>query len=305
MNKRTLNGATPIMAALCHGHLKSAKILVENGADMHIKDKNDQSIIHLAASINMHKVIEKILKGKEIENDPNKKPKLDDNDQFENTPLHLACSKGNQESVKVLIALGAAIENKNEDEMTPFLLAAENGHADVVEWLLDKFETNKHLLNDTDEGENSALHLAASRNLSKTVEVLLNHKADFRKRNMKGQTPLDCAAANGSYKCALKILDAGAEIDSIEQKRNGHLTPLQLTAKEGHANVTKLLLERGAKVTSRTWDEKSALELAIEHNHLSVIKVILESDCWKTALSEYSIRKRKMQTPMRMLISEF
>ena len=300
---------TPIMTALSQGYFKSAKILAKEGADLSIKDNNDQTIIHLAASQNKVQVIESILKDDvnpelKLEINPDKKPKIDDNDQFENTPLHLACSNGHRDTVKVLLTLGAEIERKNEDEMTPFLLAAENGHADVVDHLLTLFEKEKHLLNDSDGGGNSALHLAATKNLTKTVEVLLKRKADFRRRNVIGWTPLDCAAANGSYKCVLRILEAGAEVDSMDQRQYEHNTPLHLTAIKGHANVTKLLLERGAKVTLTNHDDKNALELAIEHSNISVAKAILDSHCWRKAMSGLRFKDdgHTPITPMRMLI---
>ena len=298
---------TPIMAAVTNGYLESAGYLAEKNADLKIRDKNDQSIIHLAAKNNKHKVI-KLLQ---------KKSNIDENDLFDNTPLHMACSKGHKLTVEVLLNLGAAIENKNEDERTPFLLAAENGHDDVVECLLDKYESKKplnsekekerkHLLNDSDEDDNSALHLAASKKMTRTVELLLRFKADFRKRNMKGWTPLECAAASGSRKCVLSLLDAGADVDPRRKGKDVE-TPLQLAAIKGHTKVIKLLLERGADVTRENKKKKNALELAIEHGNISVARIILDGEKWREAMS--SSHKRQTtglpETPMRMLIRKF
>ena len=49
------------------------------------------------------------------------------NDRWDNTPLHIACSKGHLDCAVALIDAGAQIDNKNEDEQTPLHLAAKGG----------------------------------------------------------------------------------------------------------------------------------------------------------------------------------
>ena len=101
------------------------------------------------------------------------------------------------------VQAGAESDNKNEDEKTPFHMAAERGHVEVVEYILNN---DKNAKNDCDEDDNTALHLAASNKMTNTVETLLECGSDVRKRNNKDWTPLDCAAAAGSYKCVLRII---------------------------------------------------------------------------------------------------
>ena len=49
------------------------------------------------------------------------------NDRWDNTPLHIASSKGFLDCAMALIDAGAQIDNKNEDEQTPLHLAAKFG----------------------------------------------------------------------------------------------------------------------------------------------------------------------------------
>ena len=293
----TSYGQTAIMAAAVNGHLEIVQYLAEQkGVKLDLKDKNDQTIIHLAAKNNNPEVIEEILK---LDTTPDDFM-VNENDQLDNTPLHLACAAGYLQTCKVLIDHGAEIDNKNEDEQTPFHMAAEAGHSDVVEFIC---EHDKSAVNDVDEDDNSALHLAATNKMTRTVEVLLEHGSDVRKRNDKDWTPLDCAAASGSYKCAAKILEVGADVDPRDRKNT---TPLHLTAIHGHPGVARLLLDNGAKVDIENDEGKSALELAIENGNKAVADVILSSDHWREAMKASSVGKNnRLDTPLRMLIKTF
>ena len=179
-------------------------------------------------------------------------------------------------------------------------MAAERGHVEVVEFILD---VDKNAKNDCDEDDNTALHLAASNKMTDTVKTLLEHGSDVRKKNNKDWTPLDCAAAAGSYKCVLAILQAGSDLDPMDKKKT---TPLHLTAINGHASVTRLLIESGAKIEIENTDGKNALELAIEHGHKAVAEVILASPHWRRAMVSSSIGTNEwLDTPLRMLIRKF
>ena len=296
LDQTTVSGMTPIMAAAAQGHIETVMFLADQGASLEWKDKNDQTIIHLAAQNNQDDVIKAIL---DLESTP-KDFMVNENDQLDNTPLHLACAAGHLDSVKVLIEAGADSDNKNEDEKTPFHMAAERGHVEVVEFILNN---DKNAKNDCDEDDNTALHLAASNKMTNTVETLLECGSDVRKRNNKDWTPLDCAAAAGSYKCVLRILEAGSDLDPMDKKQT---TPLHLTAIHGHANVTRLLMDWGAKIEIENTDGKNALELAIEHGHKAVAEVILGSPHWRKAMISSSIGSNEwLDTPLRMLIRKF
>ena len=75
-----------------------------------------------------------------IENYPDSLSLLHQNDQFDNTPLHIAARYGQVEVVKELLneEYGVDVDNKNEDERTPCHLAARHGHVDVLKLILEK-----------------------------------------------------------------------------------------------------------------------------------------------------------------------
>ena len=121
---------------------------------------------------------------------------LEQNDQFDNTPLHLAAEKGQTESVRELLeeCYGVDIDNKNEDERTPCHLAARHGHVDILKLILKK---DPYAIFDKDEDDNTPLHLAARERHTKAVNFLLSQGASVHKRyldimNQFGSV-LDCA----------------------------------------------------------------------------------------------------------------
>ena len=109
---------------------------------------------------------------------------LQQNDQYDNTPLHLAAEKGQTESVRELLedSYGVDIDNKNEDERTPCHLAARHGHVDIIKLILKK---DPYAIFDKDEDDNTPLHLAARERHTKAVNFLLSQGASVHKRYTK------------------------------------------------------------------------------------------------------------------------
>ena len=69
--------------------------------------------------------------------------------------------------MKSLLARGANIETKDVMSMTPLLVAAKNGHRDIVRVLLD----NGADINETDRGERTCLLLASEENRIEVIQV--------------------------------------------------------------------------------------------------------------------------------------
>ena len=87
-----------------------------------------------------------------------------------------------------------------------------------------------------------------------------------------------CAAATaGDAAGARAALDAGADVDCIEQAPNGwgRLTPLHLASKNGHAAVVALLLERGANAVARDVSTFTPLHLAAEKGDVAIVELLL------------------------------
>jgi ankyrin repeat protein len=115
--------------------------------------------------------------------------------------------RGLTEAVEILLNAGANIEAKTRiEEKTALLLAADEGHADVV-------------------------------------QVLLNRKADVNTRNRNGQTPLMLAAAGGHLEVVRALLAHGADVTVQDRFAN---TALRNAEKYGGPTIAQLLRSAGA-----------------------------------------------------------
>ncbi|XP_063846089.1 transient receptor potential cation channel subfamily A member 1 homolog isoform X2 [Scylla paramamosain] len=233
-------------------------------------------------------------------NDPRCADLVDESDRYDNSPLHEAARRGYYNIIDKLLAAGSRIDNKNEDEETALHVAAEAGQVKVVRELMKHY---RYLVKDENENSDTPLHLACLQGHTDVVRVLLEAGADVDARNSSLWTPLDCASAKGHVFCVHELLDYDSPIDPIDKTKT---TPLQLAAKEGHVAVTRLLLERGASLQACDTSGRNALELAIAAGKKDVCMAIVKSSDWEMALKNVRTDyKGRRVTPFRMLIKKF
>ena len=115
----------------------------------------------------------------------------------------------------------------------------------------------------------SPLGLAAFFGRLDAVRVLLQHGARVNQpsNNPQKVMPLHSAVAGGHLEIARALLDAGAEVDAVQE---GGFTPLMSAAQNGSVEMVRLLLERGADRSKTSEDGRSAYTLADENQAAEV-----------------------------------
>ena len=174
------------------------------------------------------------------------KAHLNVKDKNNRTPLHLASQCGHYDIAGLLLKFGADVDAQDSDAMTPLLLVSQRRRRDSQ--------------------------------ITKTAQVLLEHRASVHVRNKVGQVPLHMASHLGLSGIVALLLKFGAYVDAQD---NNNMTPLHLVSQPlifgNDPQITKtaqLLLEHGASLYVRDKNGQMALHAASRH-HLCVIIALL------------------------------
>jgi len=173
---------------------------------------------------------------------------------------------------------------------TPALVgSAIRGDANSVKTLLDKGAD----VNVRDADGNTALDWAAGEGQLEIVKILLDKGADVNVKGMLGFTPLMAATTHGHTEIVKILLDRGADVNAIsgttafswtaydgsssESGIYGGLTALMIAARDGYADIVKLLLEKEADINIKDVNGKTVLQWAEKNNHSEIIKLLKEA----------------------------
>eukprot|EP01102_Stenamoeba_stenopodia_P008976 TRINITY_DN2630_c0_g1_i1.p1 TRINITY_DN2630_c0_g1~~TRINITY_DN2630_c0_g1_i1.p1 ORF type:complete len:461 (+),score=103.22 TRINITY_DN2630_c0_g1_i1:193-1575(+) len=109
----TLKRQTPLHHAAIGGKADCIALLLENGVDPDSEDGRGWTALHYAVEGNRVDCVQQLLDGG-ADASPQTTSNLHQSGQhLQTTPLHIACSKGNLESVLLLIKNGARVDVKN------------------------------------------------------------------------------------------------------------------------------------------------------------------------------------------------
>jgi len=163
-------------------------ILLDRGADVHIRDHESFTPLHMIfgnRDISSHMECIRLLAEYGID--------INSANMYGETPLHLACEKRYTEGTKLLISHWADVNVKDNGNSTPLHRASERGDMECVQLLLAHgADINSRGLNGY-----TPLQLAIGLNHTGCVEELLLHGADVTIRNRDGRTAYDIAKRNG------------------------------------------------------------------------------------------------------------
>jgi len=154
--------------------------------------------------------------------------------------LSIAAQHGFSNVVNFLIFKGVKKEHFTNEHCTPLSLAVAGNHVKTVEALLDDWISP----NTYEEGY---IHLAPIFNVrSREMAQLLieNDAITDGLYNENYQSPLTVACQNGYLDVVEFFLDDGLDINHVDYNNK---TPLDYTLLNKHENVTKLLIEKGAR----------------------------------------------------------
>jgi transient receptor potential cation channel subfamily A protein 1 len=125
LNERDIEGCTAMHYASRLGYVHCLRLLISHGCNMAIKNKDKQSALHFAARYGRFASCMQLL------NSDNYKNYINEKDGLGMTPLHLAAQNGHARVVQVLMQKGALVY-KSFNGNNPFHEAAINGYTDCM-----------------------------------------------------------------------------------------------------------------------------------------------------------------------------
>ncbi|XP_028843137.1 caskin-2 isoform X3 [Denticeps clupeoides] len=198
-----------------------------------------------------------------------------DHDGF--SALHHAALTGTTDLLSLLLEAQASVDIKDTNGMRPLHYAAWQGKSDSVLLLLRAGAA----VNTASQDGQIPLHLSAQYGHYEVSEMLLQHQSNPCLVNKARKTPLDLACEFGRVKVAQLLLSSNMivsllEGDPRETPESGFNTPLHLAARNGHKDITRLLLKAGIDI-NRATKAGTALHEAALYGKTEVVRLLLEA----------------------------
>ena len=168
----------------------------------------------------------------------------------------MAVLSGKASCVLQLLEFGASVDSLNESYI-PLNLACQFSYTDIVLLLLSyrpKIASNSEGL--------YPLHLAARAGNKEILIALLQYDKtgiDIQER-FSLWSPIFFAASEGHDECVKELLQAGAQIDTLDD--TGH-SPIYWSAWAGHLGCMNLLFEVGARADRRTPETAASRQIEL------------------------------------------
>lgn len=147
-------------------------------------------------------------------------------------------------------------------------IAAYHGVDDVLEELLGAGQDPDPKM----KNGLTPLHIAVAKGGVNTIRVLLRAGADINAIESRGRTPLFLAAQNVQENATEELLKWPLLLELADD----HIqTPLFLAAINGHTNIVRMLLNSGADIYHRRFDQHSVLDASVLHGHVDTLREIV------------------------------
>ncbi|XP_046551064.1 ankyrin repeat domain-containing protein 17-like [Haliotis rubra] len=201
--------------------------------------------------------------------------------------LHTACLGGDEQVVKyVLSQTMLDINGRVGCGRTAVMLAAENGHKDVVKLLVEKGA----VMSLVDETGDNVLHCACRGGDEKVVKYILSQEmVDINSRGHGKRTPVMVAGEKGHkevvelllhracYDGRVDVVKDVLSLNSVDinSRGNKRRTPVMVAEERGHTEVVKLLVKHEANLSIKDDHGNNILHLASYGGRVDVLKYLL------------------------------
>lgn len=260
-----LNRDLSLSDLIVHGTLKQLQDALDRGADL-TEYENGFLPIHVAAHYGKSEMIDTLVTHKAALSAKTRTKE-------EVTALHLAAYSGHLKSVKVLVNLGANIEDPSANGSTPLRLAVGRGNVLVTKFLLEKGADP----NTKCKEAKTPLYDAVTRGQLHIAKLLLHHGANVTLPTVDGETPIHHAVVIGNAKMLELLVSANPE--ALNHANVMAIEPPLVTAcKVQRAALVKVLLNMKADPNVCNKDGMTPLAVASSLENLEIMELLIKNN---------------------------
>jgi serine/threonine-protein phosphatase 6 regulatory ankyrin repeat subunit A len=247
------DGQNVLFPAVAWGHAAIMQLLAASGADVHSRNRGGVTLLMTAAQTRQPAAAEWLI---------SQGVSVNATDDVGGTALHHAATFNScAQTVKVLLANGAAVDKPDKEHRTALVLTAYDGNVTCAELLIVAGADTAYTVS---TAFMTCLHLAVHHKQTQLVQLLLAHTA-AAVINSFGHSCSCCGATTVLMACSnpatLKLLlAASADVHATTERGD---TCLHVAAVHGHpAPVLCMLIKAGADLHAVNCEGKTAAEVA-------------------------------------------
>lgn len=225
---------TALHSAVSHHKGDVVRLLLDNGADVNVKNKNGDTPMHLAESIDVVKLLTaKGASGTAKNNDGR-------------TPFFQAANNSRWSvAIFLLQTYETNVNEKNYMDRTPLHLAVIENSLEAVKLLLEK----KADVKVKDRNGETALDLVMKNGRLEMISLFLKNGVDVNEKNSKGETMLYKACRSRDWDGVKFLVENGADVN---EKMPGGTTALHIAAELAtYLDIVSWLMLKGASETAK------------------------------------------------------
>jgi ankyrin repeat protein len=240
INSKDNNGNTPLVLAIKFNKPHTAKLLIEAGADVKVKNNVRSSPLHIAAARGLTEICRILIE---------KGAKVDELNLKKKAPIHYAIVYQWVDVVMLLLQNGANPTARDAFGNTLLSLATAAGLESVVNYLLSNTSIN---VNDQGRHQSTALHLAAAAGRVAIAKVLLEYKANPLLLDINNYSPVYTSVGFRNHEVLDLLCSSSLDIIKnalISERHNGeNMIHVAADSSANSGELISLLAKNGVDV---------------------------------------------------------